>query len=295
MPGRCGGLESAVMSPSHFFRVADGLELHYRDYPGNPAAVPLLCLHGLTRNARDFAGFAESFSPARRVLALDFRGRGGSEWDPQPGRYVPPAYARDVLELLDQLGIARAVFVGTSLGGLVTMAIAALAPERIAAAILNDVGPEIEPGAIERIKSYVGTRANFPSWAKAAEAVRSNQRGLPVRYAPEAWEAMARRLCREEGQGIRFDYDPAIAVPFRAGGDVSAPDLWPVFDALAARSVLVVRGEHSDLLSAATLARMAERSPNVRTVTVPGAGHAPELDEPEAVAAIEALLASLDG
>src|SRR4051794_6311323 len=126
-----------------YLTVTDGLRLHYRDYPGGAGKPPLLCLPGLTRNSRDFAEFAERYSPRFRVLALDFRGRGLSDYDPVPARYIPPTYAYDVIQLLEQLAIPEAIFVGTSLGGLVTMAVAMLAPQRIAAAILNDIGPEL--------------------------------------------------------------------------------------------------------------------------------------------------------
>src|SRR4051794_30505486 len=128
-----------------YFTVRDGLRLHYRDYPGATGKPPLLCLHGLTRNARDWSDFAERYSPGHRVIALDFRGRAGSDYDPIPARYMVPTYAGDVIEMLDQLGIPEAIFVGTSLGGLVTMAIAAMAPQRIRASILNDVGPDVDP------------------------------------------------------------------------------------------------------------------------------------------------------
>src|SRR4051812_16773642 len=136
-----------------FLVVRDGLRLHYRDYAGNGKRPPLLCLPGLTRNARDFADFAERFSPRFRALALDFRGRGESDYDPLPARYSPLTYAGDVLELLDELDISQAIFVGTSLGGLVTMIVATMTPERIAAAILNDVGPELSQVGLDRIKS----------------------------------------------------------------------------------------------------------------------------------------------
>ena len=157
-----------------YFIVRDGLTLHYRDYPGASDKPPLLCLHGLTRNARDWADFAERYSPRFRVLALDFRGRGGSDYDPVPARYNPLTYARDVIELLDQLASPQAIFVGTSLGGLVTMTIAAMAPQRIAATILNDVGPDIDPGGVDRILTYVGKDVRFESWDEAALAIAAN-------------------------------------------------------------------------------------------------------------------------
>src|SRR4051812_26204248 len=134
----------------NYLRVADGLRLHYRDYPGTSERPPLLCLHGLTRNGRDFVDLAERYSPQRRVIVVDFRGRGLSDYDPQPERYTPLTYASDVLQLLDELAIDQAVFVGTSLGGLVTMAVAATAPNRIAAGILNDIGPDFAPSGVER-------------------------------------------------------------------------------------------------------------------------------------------------
>src|SRR4051812_46074381 len=155
---------AAARFEDRFFNVSDGLRLHYRDYPGTSDKPPLLCLHGLTRNARDFADFAERYSRRFRVIALDFRGRAASDYDPCPARYTPLTYAGDVIEFLDGLGIGEAIFVGTSLGGLVTMIIAAMAPQRIAAAIINDVGPDVDPGGIGRILSYVGKDVRFKSW-----------------------------------------------------------------------------------------------------------------------------------
>ena len=278
-----------------YFTVADGLRLHYRDYPGPAGQLPLLCLHGLTRNARDFADFADRYSPSWRVLALDFRGRGLSDYDPLPARYTPLTYAADVLQLLDQLAIVQAVFVGTSLGGLVTMALAAMAPQRIAASILNDVGPELTGDGLERIASYVGKSPRFATWEEAADAIAANNRHIPATYTRADWLKMARRVCREEDGAIRFDYDSAIAVPFQTKGPVPRVDMWPLFRALGQKPLLVVRGEQSDLLSAATIEKMQDAVPDMKSVTVPGVGHAPMLDEPEAVAAVDAFLAEIAG
>lgn len=277
-----------------FFTVKDGLRLHYRDYPGPFEGPPLLCLPGLTRNARDFAEFAERMSPAYRVLCLEFRGRGESAHDPQPERYLPVTYAHDTIALLDHVGVAQAVFVGTSLGGLVTMLVAVLDEDRIAAAILNDVGPVVDERGLERIRNYVGRgTTGFSTWAEAAAAVRAYQGGLPASWSEEQWQALARRLSSERGDGIiHLDYDPAIAEPFRSS--TSPIDMWPMFDALARKPVLVLRGEHSDLLTAECLAAMDSRSQTVTTVTVPGMPHPPELNEPESVAAIDAFLAEVD-
>ncbi len=276
-----------------YFTVPDGLRLHYRDYPGSAERLPLLCLHGLTRNARDFAEFAERYSPRFRVLVLEFRGRGESGYDPVPARYNPLTYAGDVLELLDQLGIPQAIFVGTSLGGLVTMTVAALAPQRIAAAILNDVGPELDQAGLDRILSYLGRGSRFSSWEEAATAIAANQRPAFPHYAPEDWVAMARRNCREQDGKILFDYDMAIAEPFRAADPTPKVDMWPLFDTLARKPLLVVRGEHSDLLSSAAAEKMRRAAPGAKFVEVRGVGHAPELNEPEAVSAIDEFLRTL--
>jgi pimeloyl-ACP methyl ester carboxylesterase len=281
---------SAAPFEDRFMVVRDGLKLHYRDYPGDTSRPPILCLHGLSRNSRDFAEFAERYSPSLRVLALDFRGRGASDYDPLPMRYTPLTYAADVIELLDQLGIQQAVFVGTSLGGLVTMAIAATAPHRIAAAILNDVGPDIDPSGIDRILSYVGKDVRFESWDAAADAIAAAYGASFDRYTHEDWVKMAKRNCREEDGEIRFDYDMAIAEPFKTAGPAPNVDLWPLFEALGRKPLLVVRGERSDLLTAETAAKMQRVAPDMNLVIVRGVGHAPELNEPEAVAAIDAFL-----
>lgn len=277
-----------------YLELADGLRLHYRDYPGAADRVPLLCLHGLTRNSRDFAEFAERYSPERRVVALDFRGRGLSQYDPVPARYTPLTYAGDVIQLLDTLTIPEAVFVGTSLGGLVTMVIAATTPQRIAAAILNDVGPDVDPEGIGRILTYVGKDVRFESWDDAAERIAANQVGAFERYTHEDWIRMAKRSCREENGEIRFDYDMAISEPFKTAGATPQLDLWPLFAALAKKPLLVVRGAKSDLLTAATAAKMQQVAPEMRLATIAGVGHAPDLNEPEAVAAIDEFLSDLE-
>ena len=276
-----------------YFAVRDGLRLHYRDYSGSAEKPPLLCLHGLTRNARDWADFAERYSPAHRVLALDFRGRGASDYDPVPTRYTPLTYAADVIEMLDQLGIPQAIFVGTSLGGLVTMTIAATAPQRILATIMNDVGPDVDVEGVNRILTYVGNDRRFASWDEAADAIAANYGASFERYTHDDWVKMARRNCREENGEIRFDYDMAIAEPFKTTGPTPHVDLWPFFAALAQKPVLVVRGAKSDLLKEATAAKMQQVSPNVKLAVVAGVGHAPELNEPEALAAVDEFLAAL--
>ena len=268
----------------------DGLTLHYRDYPGPSDRPPLLMLHGLTRNSRDFENLADRYAGEWRVIAVDFRGRGLSERDTDSARYTPSTYAGDVLELLDALKIDKAVFLGTSLGGLVTMIVAAIAPERIAGVLLNDVGPELDLSGIDRIKTYVGKPVVFRDWDDAAEALQTRTGDVHPRYDRAEWLRFARRICRETDAGVEFDYDMAIAEPFNAGNTGEVRDGWPYYRALGGRPVLVLRGELSDLLSDSAFERMATEILGVEVVTVPDVGHAPDLGEPESLAAIDRLL-----
>lgn len=273
-----------------YWSSADGLRLHYRDYPGRSDRPPILCFPGLTRNARDFEDVAAALGGAWRVIAVDLRGRGGSEYAADPMSYNPLIYLGDVEALLVELGIPRFVAFGTSLGGLVTMLLAATGPQRLAGALINDVGPEIEPVGLERIRAYVGRPLSWQSWREAAAAFGEAGRDIYPDWGTEDWLRYARRLGREQPDGtVVLDYDMAIAEPLR----LPAPDvdLWPAFRALAAAApLLLVRGERSDLLSEATLARMREEAPVMDVVTVPRVGHAPTLDEPQARDGIARLL-----
>lgn len=272
----------------------DNLRLHYRDYPGAQASPTILCLPGLTRNARDFATLAERLSPAWRVIVVEFRGRGESAFAKDPMTYVPLTYAQDVQKLVVDLSLDRIVPVGTSLGGIVAMLLAAMSPARIAGAVLNDAGPELEAAGLERIRSHVGRMTSWPTWVHAARALGESNAAVYPRYALEDWLAMAKRLYRLTPQGrVMPDYDKAIAEPFRLPGGEAGVDLWPALLALRDVPVLVVRGALSDLLAPATVDAMIARLGDAQAVTVPDAGHAPTLDEPEAVAAIDALLARI--
>lgn len=271
---------------------SDELSLYARDYAGaeGAALLPVIAIHGLTRNSADFGTVAPLIAATgRRVLALDVRGRGRSDRAADPMTYQPPVYAKDVLALLDQAGVGRAVFLGTSMGGLITMAATAMAPDRVAAAILNDIGPEVAPEGLARIASYTGQTVEIRSWDDAADyARRTNGAALP-HYGPDDWLAFARRVFREGPDGVPvLDYDPDITVPMRAAGkDALVPDLWPAFRNLAeGRKLLLVRGATSDLLSSDIAGRMREAAPEMKFVEVPGVGHAPMLDEPAARDAI---------
>ncbi|HVM37035.1 MAG TPA: alpha/beta hydrolase [Sphingomicrobium sp.] len=268
----------------------DGLKIFYRDYAGPADRPPLLCLHGLTRNSRDFAALAGRYAGEFRIITMDFRGRGNSDRDPQPERYTPVTYAADVVGLLDHLQIPRAVFIGTSLGGLVTMMVAATHLERIAGALLNDIGPALEDAGLDRIRGYVGKGVDFANWSEAGAYVAGINNHLPAGNGPEDWIRAAQRLCREEGGRIVFDYDMAIARAFDGPSGGRVFDMWPLYRQLARKPLLIVRGEETDLLSPETAAAMQQAGDDVQLVSVPGVGHAPDLGEPEAVAAIDAFL-----
>jgi pimeloyl-ACP methyl ester carboxylesterase len=277
----------------------DGLSLYARDYaagPG-PAKLPVIAIHGLTRNAADFEVLAPLIAQSgRRVLAVDVRGRGRSDRAPDPMTYQPAQYAQDVLALMKQAGIERAVFLGTSMGGLITMALAAIRSKVIAAAILNDVGPEVAKEGLMRIAAYTGQPVETPTWAEAAAYVKTTNAVAFPHYADADWHAFARRVFRVGSEGApELDYDPDIMVPIRAAGAKAlVPNLWPFFTRLAkGRPVLLVRGETSDLLSPEIMAKMKKRAPRMDVVEVPGVGHAPMLDEPEAKAAIFPFLSEV--
>jgi len=272
----------------------DGLRLHYRDYAGADDQPPVLCFPGLTRNARDYDGLASRLAGGRRVLCVEFRGRGESAYAKDPMSYVPLTYLQDVEALLAELAIARFVAVGTSLGGIVTMLLAATDGAKLAGAVLNDVGPELDPGGLARIRSYVGKAVWHPTWMHAARALAENNADVYPGYDIEDWLRMAKRLYRVNSSGrIVLDYDMKIAEPFRVPGNEAGPDMWPTIDAMQGKPLLIVRGERSDILSAATAEKMVARVKGAELVTVPGVGHAPTLDEPEVAAAIERLLAKV--
>ena len=273
----------------------DGLKLHYRDYAGRDDRPVVLCLHGLTRNARDFADLAEHLSGDWRVIVPEMRGRGMSEYAKDSSSYSPITYVADVEALLAELGITRFVSIGTSMGGLMTMLLALINPVRLAAVVLNDIGPEVDPAGIERIRDYVGHGRSFPTWMHAARALKEEHGGWFPDFLIETWLEMAKRTMVFGQNGrIVFDYDMAIAEPFNQPGGAAPADLWPAFDALTNIPLLALRGELSDILSEETVATMGARHKGMRAVTVPRVGHAPMLDEPESLAAIDALLAGID-
>ena len=270
----------------------DGLRLHARDYPGGePGRPPILCLPGLTRNARDFDALAARLAGRWRVLAVDFRGRGESAFAKDPMSYVPLTYVQDVEALLTEQGIDRYVAFGTSLGGIVTMLMGGPARGRMVAALLNDVGPEIDAQGLSRIRGYVGKASVFPTWMHAARCVAENNADVYPDWSIEDWLAMAKRLYRLNSAGrIVLDYDLKIAEPFRVPGNEAGPDMWQALGSLRDVPTLIVRGGRSDLLSAAVAERMAASLDEAELVTVPGVGHSPTLSETMLHGPIDRLL-----
>jgi pimeloyl-ACP methyl ester carboxylesterase len=282
----------ALTAREQFYSSADGLQLFCRIYPaGRGGTLPVLCLPGLTRNSRDFAALAGHLAAAHEVLTPDLRGRGRSDRDPEPARYQLPTYVNDAFALLDALGHERVIVIGTSLGALMGMVMAALQPARIAGLVLNDAGPELDPAGVRRIAAYAGKLPPVSSWAQAAAQTRSIYGEALPGLDDAAWLEYARRGYRENAQGIPVpDVDPRISEAFRQ--QPGAPvDLWPVFASIRAVPILVIRGATSDILAAHTLERMAAEHPGLEQLTVANRGHTPLLDEPEALRAIDAFLA----
>jgi pimeloyl-ACP methyl ester carboxylesterase len=280
-----------------YWTSSDGLSLHYRNYPGpeGSTALPVLCLHGLTRNARDFAALAEDLCTKHRVIVPEMRGRGLSDYAPVSDTYSPITYVGDVEKLLAEQGITRFIVVGTSMGGLMTMLMAHAQPGRMAAVVMNDIGPEVDPSGVARISGYVGQGRSYPTWVHAARGLAEAHAAAFPDYDLDQWLELAKRTMVVTQNGrISFDYDMAIAEPFGKPGNAAPPNLWLAFEALRDVPMLLVRGELSDLISPDTVKQMAVRNPAMRTITVPRVGHAPTLDEPEVRAAIHALLDGIE-
>lgn len=279
-----------------FYSSADGLRLFFRDYAGDARKVPVLCLHGLTRNSRDFAALAQHIAPARRVIVPDQRGRGRSQYDPQWLNYHPRTYVDDMWTLLRELSVERVIVVGTSLGGLMALLMAATRPQALAGVVLNDIGPEIDPAGVARIQSYAGRLPPVRSWNDAAAQMKMTFGLAMPEYTQQQWLAFARQSFDEGEDGVpRLAADPKIGDAIRS---IPAPPgateaMWLALGQLRNIPALALRGAHSDLLSAATFERMSREVPNMVAVTVPNRGHAPQLDEPDSLRAIDSFLSGL--
>ena len=279
------------MAAEYWYDSQDGLRLYSRVYAGPTAAAPsVLCLHGLMRTGRDFEDLAEHLAARYRVIVPDVRGRGLSARDANFNNYQIPVYLGDVLRLLSGLGAQRVTIVGTSMGGLMAMVLAATQPQLVAGIVLNDVGPEVDKAGLERIRGYAGKAPPVRDWAQAINVVRLVYGPALPGLSDARWEKLTRACYRADAQGVpQADADPLISEPIK---DMSkaAPDLWPLWGAIAKVPMLAIRGAQSDILSAATLERMKKEKPDLHTLTVANRGHAPLLDEAECMKAIDEFL-----
>lgn len=276
----------------------DGVALHAQDWGPDGAPLPVVCLPGLTRNARDFTALADALSrdddagSAMRVIVLESRGRGQSG-RAAPDTYTLPQELDDLTRALDAWGVKRAHFVGTSRGGLLTMLLAMTAPERIESAVLNDIGPRIEPEGLARIAGSVGATMRFASFEALGAHLKATLGTQFTDLDAGGWLRFARQLASEDTAGsVRLDYDERLGDTFRdAPPSDETPDFWPAFEALAAVPVLVIRGANSDLLSAATVEAMRRHDPRVQSLIVHGEGHAPLLWDRRSIDTVKRFLA----
>jgi pimeloyl-ACP methyl ester carboxylesterase len=278
-----------------YYCAGDGLTLYTRIYePASNDGGCVLCLHGLTRNSRDFEDIAPHLATRHRVVVPDLRGRGRSAHDPNMQNYNAQVYLADVLTLLGAINATQVAVIGTSLGGMLAMMLAATRRDRVAGIVLNDVGPEIDPIGMKRIKQYAGRLPAVRSWGEALEQTKTVYGAAWPGLDHLRWQTLVRRAYRENAAGIpQVDIDPKIGESLRSAPDVPL-DLWPLWNAQHDVPTLAIRGAHSDILSAETFARMKREKPNLEQLTVPNRGHVPLLDEPECVAAIDRFLLKLD-
>jgi pimeloyl-ACP methyl ester carboxylesterase len=280
-----------MVPTDYLYDSADGLRLYCGLYSARRlGGLPVLCLPGLTRNGRDFVALAARLSELHEVLTADLRGRGRSAWDPDPSHYQLTTYVQDAFALLQSCRVNRVIVVGTSLGGLMAMVMAAMKPALIAAIVLNDAGPEVDPAGLRRIASYAGKLPRVSTWAEAASQAKSVYGSALPGLSDAQWLEYARQGYREIDGVPVPDMDPKIAAAF-ANPATGPSDLWPVYAQVKTTPMLVIRGALSDILSEATVTRMAREKPDLQHVTVPNRGHAPLLNEPESLTAIDDFLA----
>lgn len=271
----------------------DGLDLYVRDY-GDPLAdgVPMLCLAGLTRNSKDFHTLASRVTTHRRVICPDYRGRGESPHDPNWRNYRPEAILDDIFQVLTACNAHPVVVCGVSYGGLMAMALGALAPTALAGVILNDVGPELDPNGSRRIMAYIGRDRPQPDWPSA---IAETKRTLPTLALPDddAWRRFTEATYRQGSDGqLHFDWDVSLAKALSQ--PENTPDLWPLYRTLQNLPLLVLRGGLSDVLSEQTLARMATEKPDLLQLTIPEVGHVPSFEHPVVERAIDEFLTRVD-
>jgi pimeloyl-ACP methyl ester carboxylesterase len=278
----------------NYFRSRDGLKLYYRDYAGDPSKAPVLCLPGLTRNSADFDRSASHIAPARRVIAVDQRGRGRSQYDANWLNYHPGMYVDDMWILLRELGVDRVIVIGTSLGGVMAMVMASVRPQQLAGVVLNDVGPELEIIGSRRIQSYVGKSHDIGGWDEAVAHLKQTFSSVYPDLTDDRWREFARSSFQDDANGrVRYAYDPKIAELMRLLPYGAVPPMWYAYAALRAIPTLAIRGELSDLLSLHVFERMRREKPDLHCLSVPNRGHAPMLHEPVCATAIDRFLAGI--
>lgn len=286
--------ERGDMFEECYLTAADGLRLYYRDYPNASTRPPVLCLPGLTRNSRDFAPLAARIGEMRRVICPDLRGRGKSQHDPEWRNYHPAQYAADLWQLLDTLKLDQVVVIGTSLGGWMAMLLNHQAPHRIAGAVMNDIGPEADPDGIARVVATAGRLDVVDSLAEAIVQAKSVYSIAFPDWSEKQWRAYTETTYRRLDDG-RFDlnFDRNIGHAAREGISGLDVDPWAMFEDLADVPTLLVHGVLSDILTGPIIEKMQSRKPDLRVVAVRNRGHAPLLDEQEAIDAIETFLESI--
>ncbi len=273
-----------------FFTASDGRRIYFEDTGGG---VPVLCLAGLTRNGRDFSFLAQRV-PDLRMITMDYRGRGNSDYDPDYMNYNILRESHDAIELLDHLGLDRVVILGTSRGGLIAMALAASHPERLSGVVLNDVGPVIEPAGIAKIMDYVGKQPTTKTYDEAAKSLQHVMGPQFPGVSLDRWRQQAEIQYEQTDDGLALRYDPALrAALLEQAASGAAPDLWPLFEALRDIPTGAIRGENSDVLGKETLIEMHNRHPDLMSVEVPDRGHVPFLDEPQSRALIRKVLSTI--
>lgn len=279
----------------YWFQSDDGLTLYARDYQHHSPQATILCIPGLTRNSADFSHLCEHLADQFRVVAVELRGRGRSEYDPNPRNYHPGVYVQDMVALLDSLQLESVVLIGTSLGGLISMFLTAMQSNRITAVVINDIGPEVNQDGLDRIKSYVCNPSPVSNWEEAISKTREvHGREFP-NFSDADWALFTNNLFRENSEGQpELNYDPAISVLLEQNqDDVVPPDLWPAFNAMGPVPLLLLRGELSDILARECVAKMQRIKPDMQFTEVANCGHAPLLTESESLQSINTFLYSL--
>ncbi|WP_169568917.1 alpha/beta fold hydrolase [Sneathiella limimaris] len=276
-----------------YYQSEDGLNLCFRSYGHSSQRLPIICLSGLTRNSQDFDEFAETFSRDRQIFTLDYRGRGKSDYDPNYQNYNPQTYLQDIFRFLESQKIEKAVFLGTSLGGLLSIAIGGLAPKYVGGIILNDVGPEVASAGGSRIAGYVGKDVRFQSLEEIAAAQKEQYTSAYPDVEDSYWLETAKVSFTydDKDKNFRPNYDlglgKALVEQIEEGNSI---DLWPVFENLKNIPMLAIRGALSDVLSEETFQKMQDILPEMQHITLPNRGHVPLLNEPQSLQALTRFL-----